>query len=429
MSELRVERYYFGEFEPVGALSSDDVFELTFTYDEAFCSKAQAAPLSLSLPLSRHCYDIEESLPFFEGLLPEGSARESIARELHVSPYAPFDLLQALGAEPIGAIRMGREEDLHRAGAGYTPLTEEDIDQLSKESGLACARYLKQARLSLAGAQHKVGLYVHDDPQKGKKYYVPDGVAASTHIIKTGSREFEGIVFNECFCLSLARACGIAVPDVSLVTAAQPMLAIKRFDRAIDKRCPHYDGLPNPIRLHQEDFSQALGIESAKKYEAGDNDFPRLVADLIRAACADPPRDIEALARAMIFDYLIGNCDNHIKNLSLLYSEDYRTIQLAPFYDVVCTTVYPLDREMGMRIGSSRLIDQIRRDDFALLGSSLGVGKQRMLRLLDTTSELLAAALDGGVGEAPLAAGNPDAESVVEKIAHEARGRINAIKA
>jgi len=428
MGEMRVERYYFGEFEPVGVLSSDDIFDLDFTYDEAFCSKAQAAPLSLSLPLSRHCYDIEECLPFFEGLLPEGPAREGIARELHVSPYAPFDLLQGLGAEPIGAVRIGREEDLHRAGAGYTLLAEEDIDQLSKESGLISARYLKQARLSLAGAQHKVGLYVHDDPQGGKKYYVPDGIAASTHIIKTASHEFEGIVFNECLCLSLARACGLAVPDAYVVPAARPMLAVKRFDRVIDERRPHCDGLTAPVRLHQEDFSQALGIEPAKKYEAGGNDFPRLVAGLIRAACADPLHDIESLAKAMVFNYLIGNCDNHIKNLALLYSEDYRAIRLAPFYDVVCTTIYSLDREMGMGIGSSRLIDEIRREDFALLGSSLGVGRQRMLRLLDAMRGLLSTALDGGVGEASLA-GNPGAESVAEKIAHGARARIDAVKA
>ena len=41
-----------------------------------------------------------------------------------------------------------------------------------------------------------------------------------------------------------------------------------------------------------------------------------------------------------MFNYLIGNTDNHIKNLSLLYSEDLKSIRLAPAYDIVSTVIY-----------------------------------------------------------------------------------------
>ena len=41
----------------------------------------------------------------------------------------------------------------------------------------------------------------------------------------------------------------------------------------------------------------------------------------------------------LVYDYIIGNSDNHIKNLSLLYSEDLKKIRLAPLYDVISTVV------------------------------------------------------------------------------------------
>jgi len=427
MAELRVERFYNGDFEPVGTLSSQSIFELSFSYDEAYLLKANAVALSLSLPLDQACYDIERTLPYFEGLLPEGPARESIARELRVSPHAPFDLLRALGAEAVGAVRIGASEVLHGQSTGYTLLSDEDINQLSEKSEQVVAKYLKRAKLSLAGAQYKVGLYRFEDIDGKSALYVPDGIAASTHIIKTESRDFEGLVFNESYCLALARACGLLVPDSYIIAAARPLLAIKRFDRIINERSRLYGGLPAPIRLHQEDLSQALGIETSMKYEAGNSDYPLLIARLLRSFAAEPLQDIETVAQLMIFNYLIGNCDNHIKNLSILYSEDYQTIKLAPAYDVLNTTVYDLDREMGLRIGSTRMIDQIKKEDFSLLAKSLGIGKSRMRLLLDDMRERLSAALTEGSAEAAVSE-YETAESIVTRIAQDATRRINVIE-
>jgi len=276
----------------------------------------------------------------------------------------------------------------------------------------------------LAGAQHKVGLY-RDETDNNKRFYLPDGTAASTHIIKTANSVYQGIIFNEFFCTALARACGLSVPDAEIIKTTKPMLALKRFDRVIDMDCRYYGGLPSPHRLHQEDFCQALGIERSKKYEAGDNDYPRMISECIRAVSANPLQDIEALALMMVFCYLVGNCDNHIKNLSLIYDKDFKTLRFAPFYDLVCTTLYELDREMGLRIGSTRLIDSIRRDDFALLGTSLKVGARRMLRLLDDMREHLSEALDSGVAK-ELSGEFEAAETIAQEISQGARMRIRA---
>lgn len=423
MDQLRVERFFRGGFEPVGTLASEGVFSLNFAYDEAYLSRPHAVPLSLSLPLSRRNYEIQETLPFFEGLLPEGRALESIARELRVSPYATFDLLRSLGEEVIGAVRFLDETQELQRDHGYKPLSSEDIEQLSEKSELVVARYLKSSRLSLAGAQHKVGLYIDESEPDDRRLYLPDGTAASTHIVKTANNAYPGIIYNEYFCLTLARACGLAVPDAEIIKTSRPMLAIRRFDRVIDESCILYDGLSSPDRLHQEDFCQALGIERSKKYEAGVNDYPKMISECIRAVSAHPLQDVEALALFMTFCYLIGNCDNHMKNLSIVFSRDYQTLRLAPFYDLACTTMYALDREMGLRIGSTRVIDKVVREDFALLGASLGVGARRMLRLLDDMRERLSEAIES-VTIAAFLKEFEQADEIVQEISQGAMGRI-----
>ena len=50
-----------------------------------------------------------------------------------------------------------------------------------------------------------------------------------------------------------------------------------------------------------------------------------------------PVLDLDKLLNAVIFNFLIGNCDAHGKNFSLLYLGE---LQLAPLYDVVCTLYY-----------------------------------------------------------------------------------------
>ena len=66
-----------------------------------------------------------------------------------------------------------------------------------------------------------------------------------------------------------------------------------------------------------------------------------------------------------IFNFLIGNTDNHIKNVSLLYSEDLKSIRLAPAYDIVSTVIYESStKDMAFSIGNEYNIDKIDRNSF-----------------------------------------------------------------
>ena len=111
------------------------------------------------------------------------------------------------------------------------------------------------------------------------------------------------------------------------------------------------DGKKVPFRLQQEDFAQALGVPASQKYEKIGDSYLKRVFTLLRQYSDNPVEDQLKLWDICIFNYLIGNTDNHIKNIGLLYGKDRRTIRLAPAYDIVSTMIYEESTEqMAMAI-------------------------------------------------------------------------------
>lgn len=73
--------------------------------------------------------------------------------------------------------------------------------------------------------------------------------------------------------------------------------------------------------------------------------------DVIDRRSADPLTDTDLLVRWQIFNVLIGNCDAHAKNLSLLRHPD-GSWRIAPLYDLVATRIYPAIRDrLAMAVG------------------------------------------------------------------------------
>lgn len=141
------------------------------------------------------------------------------------------------------------------------------------------------------------------------------------------------------------------------------MFATERFDRKLSDN--KIKNLYKPYRLHQEDFGQALNINSLDKYETGNKSYFNEMINLIRSYSSNPMLDIEKLWKIAIFNVLIGNTDAHIKNFSLLYNPNLTNLTLAPAYDLVSTIIYPEStRNMAFSIAGERLIDNINRDSF-----------------------------------------------------------------
>lgn len=140
--------------------------------------------------------------------------------------------------------------------------------------------------------------------------------------------------------MRLAARAGLPVPGVRLLDAGDGFYLVERYDRRQEGG--------QVLRVHQEDFCQALGVEYSRKYEAEGGPGFAPCAQLLRRT-REPIPARRNLVRWAVFNFLTGNADAHAKNLSLLFESP--TPSLAPFYDLVCTAVYPLSGEMAMAIG------------------------------------------------------------------------------
>ena len=193
---------------------------------------------------------------------------------------------------------------------------------------------------------------------------------------------------NELLCLLTAKRCGIDVPETTIIdlgsgTDADILLASERFDRRFLEQPVYADHLPMPLRLHQEDFAQALGIPASQKYENGDRHLAKMFA-LLRAHSAKPIEDQLKLWDRIVFNWLIGNTDGHLKNYSLLYSEDLKTVRLAPAYDVINTIGYKgMTHEMAFAIGNAKWIEDVTLESFRLAAKEAGLGERMAMNRLD----------------------------------------------
>lgn len=154
------------------------------------------------------------------------------------------------------------------------------------------------------------------------------------------------------------------------------LFATERYDRKILDTSKELMGKKVPLRLHQEDFAQALGITASQKYEKNGKDYLADAFELIKNYSSNPIEDQIRLWDLCIFNYLIGNTDNHVKNIALLYSEDLKGIRLAPAYDLLSTVIYDSSTEkMSLNIDGEYDIMNINQKSFENEAKKLGLGK------------------------------------------------------
>ena len=407
-----------GRFEKVGRLFGDDSSAACFAYTEDYLRDPAAVPISVSLPLQAESFSPARTKSFFEGLLPEGFTRRAVAGWMRADEDDYLALLYGLGRECLGALRITREDEPELPDA-YEPLSLEQVEALAAEGTSRSAELVTRSHLSLTGASGKVGLYL--DEQSGK-WYQPSGTAPSTHIVKQSHVRLRGIVPNEQLVQMTAAKLGIDVPESRIINLGsgrdeEVLLATRRYDRIFLPGAGTVGALPRPLRLHQEDLAQALGIPAAAKYERDpEQGYLRQLFLLLRRVSADPIADQLKLWDRIVFSYLVGNTDSHIKNLSLLYGPEGKGIRLAPAYDLLSTAVYESStRDMAFSIGGKYSLDEIRREDFRPAARQAGIGERLALRRFDDLKEKLPEALRSAAGEL-LAQGFAAAPELAETI-------------
>jgi len=145
-----------------------------------------------------------------------------------------------------------------------------------------------------------------------------------TFIVKPPHHAYEEIPQNEDLTMKLAKLAGIDVPLSGLIYNCDKTLSyfIKRFDRG-----------PKKTKYSQEDFSQLLGFDRDRKYDAS---VEKLIS-VVNEFCTFPIQEKIKLFKLIMFNFLIGNEDMHLKNYSLISKEG--VTKLSPAYDLINTSI------------------------------------------------------------------------------------------
>lgn len=367
------------EGRPVGRLTQDEHGELGFAYTTEWLDDDDAQPLSASLPKRADPFGRRECRPFFGGLLPEESQRDAVARILGVSRGNDFALLDRLGGDVAGALQLLSPDEKPTVPAPeQRPIPLDDaglirvLDTLPVRPLLAGEEGL---RLSLAGAQSKVPVVLVD----GEVALPPPG-QPTTHILKPPISRFPATTENEAFVMRLAAAVGLDVAQVEpRVVRDRTFLLVPRYDRAVGD-----DG--NVRRIHQEDFCQALGVPTERKYASEGGPTLKDCFGLLRRVAARPAVEVLKLLDAVIFNVIAGNADAHGKNFSILH--DAGGPRLAPLYDLLATVAYPeLSPKFSMKIGKRATLAELDEKGWRVFAADAGLGLPLIRRRVAEISE------------------------------------------
>ena len=179
--------------------------------------------------------------------------------------------------------------------------------------------FYRASKMSIQGIQPKLSAKLNI---KKEKFEVVD--TGGRYILKPQHQYFPEMPENEDLTMKLANEVGLEIPLHGLIWSKDNTLTyfIKRFDRK---------GQNDKIPV--EDFAQLAGLSRDTKYEYSMEE----VVGLIDRYCTFPAIEKLVLFKLVIFNYIMGNEDQHLKNFSVI-TED-RKVKLSPNYDLLNTTI------------------------------------------------------------------------------------------
>ena len=381
----------------------------TFVYDATWRDDPAAFPLSLSLPLASRVHDGPVVTYYLRGLLPDSEARlNAIAHQYGVAPDDPFALLAHIGEDCPGAVQFARPErvvDLKGEGSGQIEwLGDYQVAELLRELATENTHgrpTVGTGQFSLPGALAKVALTWNDATQRWGR---PSGRAATTHILKPPLRGVRHHNENEHLCLELARrvGCPAAVSRI-LRIEDQTAISVERYDR--ERRGNVI------VRLHQEDLSQALGVNPRLKYSAEGAPGIEDVVALLRDQSSRGLEDVYRFLRAVALNWVIAGTDAHPRNYSLLIGP-HGNVALAPLYDLASALLLPTrtlvsELPFAMSVAGRTTLGGITRTAWETEAKRLRLVPARVLAeiddllrsVMDVSPTLVDAALSEGVDE------------------------------
>ena len=208
--------------------------------------------------------------------------------------------------------------------------------------------------IAVTGVQPKLSVTLEKNTGNGRLTIV--GVWGE-YILKPQHDELPAMPETEDLTMHLAEIFNIAVCNHTLLRATDGTLVYiaKRFDRK------------NGQKMHVEDFCQLSEFPTENKYKGS---YER-AGKLILTYCTNSGLDVLKYFELLVFCYLTGNNDMHLKNFSLLHLES--GIALSPAYDLLnVNLVFPKDQEeVALLLNGKK--KNIKLRDFEALGIVLNI--------------------------------------------------------
>ena len=331
----RLDVYYGNEL--VGTIH--DTSPVAFEYAASWLERPEHMSVA-AIALQPGRNDSAAVQAFFENLLPEGELRRYLAEQRKASTL--FSLLLEVAGDTAGGfvIVPGGQ---HPEPATYEATTWEAMAAiLGKKSASAIDLQGSDARVSLAGAQDKTSIAIFEDGLPRLPKGASPRHTSSNPNIKRLAKVWHSAA-NETIVMRAAANCGLPTAEVFYEPHTESCV-VRRFDRLV-----HPDG--TLARLVQYDLCQLAGTVSERKYEKEGGPGLATCAELIRRYSTQPAVDLRHFVGWIFFNLYAGNNDSHAKNLSI-YSRPGQGVTLTPFYDLMCTRMYPgLSQEFAFAIG------------------------------------------------------------------------------
>ncbi|MGB0744837.1 MAG: type II toxin-antitoxin system HipA family toxin [Opitutales bacterium] len=307
--------------------------QYTFEYDSSY----QGPPVFLGWDRAQSRREWNTFPAAFDSLLPEGVLLDQLLIKYKLDRSDKWGQLIAVGLDLTGFVSVIPEDSDQKPIGKVTPgqpaKKRVAIDPNEKgvlpytATELVAYHGKHRMKMSLSGMQPKVSAIFS---RKDGQFRVVD--TNGSYILKPSPQAFPGAAENEALTMELAHQAGIDVPLCGWISAkdGSGVFWIERFDRW---------GAGNRQRVRCEDACQVLDLPASWKYLGN----LETLAKMIEAHCSNPRLQLVRFFQRVLFCWVTGNGDMHLKNWSLL--ENGKLIELAPAYDLLNTRILTNDEE------------------------------------------------------------------------------------
>jgi serine/threonine-protein kinase HipA len=140
--------------------------------------------------------------------------------------------------------------------------------------------------------------------------------------------------------------------------------------------------------VHQLDLCQLAGKPSTIKYEADRGPSLKQCHQLLKQHGISG-NDMKRFLQWIFFNLFVGNNDSHAKNISVYFPPDQH-ISLTPFYDLLCTTIYPgLSKRFAFSIGGESRPSHLNRNNLTQMAIELGYKPAFVMQIAKTTADAI----------------------------------------